>query len=91
MINIRIPSPLRKLTDGKEMIACEGKTIREVFFSMSKEYPAIKNRIFSDDGELKKFVNIYLNNEDIRFLNNLDTEVHEGDTITIIPAIAGGR
>ncbi len=73
------------------MIAFEGKTIREVLFSMSKEYPDIKNRIFSDDGELRKFVNIYLNNEDIRFLNNLDTEVHEGDTITIIPAIAGGR
>lgn len=90
MATIRIPTPLRKLTEGKEEVFAEGSTVGEVIVNLEKSYPGIKARICDDDGKVRRFVNIFANEEDIRFLRNLDTPVREDDEISIVPAIAGG-
>jgi sulfur-carrier protein len=91
MATIRIPTPLRKLTDGKEEVAAAGATIGEVLINLDRAYPGIKARICDDSGAVRKFVNIFANDEDIRFLKNLDTPVKETDEVSIVPAIAGGE
>jgi sulfur-carrier protein len=90
MATVRIPTPLRKLTEGKEEVAASGATIGEVLSNLDTLYPGIKARICDDSGAVRKFVNIFANDEDIRFLKNLDTPVKESDEISIVPAIAGG-
>jgi sulfur-carrier protein len=90
MATVRIPTPLRKLTEGKEEVAATGATIGEVLSNLDRLYPGIKARICDDSGAVRKFVNIFANDEDIRFLKNLDTPVKESDEISIVPAIAGG-
>ena len=90
MATVRIPTPLRKLTDGKEQVSAAGATIGEVLANLDGSYPGIKARICDDDGQVKRFVNIFANDEDIRFLENLDTRVSETDEVSIVPAIAGG-
>lgn len=90
MALIRIPTPLRKLTDGKEEVPAAGATIGEVIGDLEKNYPGIKARICDDNGAVRRFVNIFANDEDIRFLQNLDTPVKDSDEISIVPAIAGG-
>ncbi len=89
-VKVRIPTPLRKLTEGKDEVTAEGTTVREVIDDLEKRYPGIKERICEEDGSIRKFVNLYVNDEDIRFKLNLDTELKEGDELSIIPAIAGG-
>jgi sulfur-carrier protein len=91
MANIRIPTPLRKLTNGKEEITATGSTIGALIANLETQYPGIKERICDDTGAVRRFVNIFANDEDIRFLQNLDTPVKESDEISIVPAIAGGR
>ena len=91
MATIRIPTPLRKLTDGKEEVVAAGATVGEVLVNLDRAYPGIKARICDDSGAVRKFVNIFANDEDIRFLNNLETPVKESDELSIVPAIAGGR
>jgi molybdopterin converting factor small subunit len=90
MAIVRIPTPLRKLTDGKEEVTASGATIAEVITALEQSYPGIKARICDDNGQVRRFVNIFTNDEDIRFLQNLDTPVSEKDEISIVPAIAGG-
>ena len=90
MATIRIPTPLRKLTEGKEEVTASGATIGEIIAALEQSYPGIKARICDDSGKVRRFVNIFANDEDIRFLENLDTPVAEGDEISIVPAIAGG-
>jgi MoaD family protein len=90
MATVRIPTPLRKLTAGKEEVAAAGGTIGELITDLEKNYPGIKARICDDDGKVRRFVNIFANDEDIRFLANLDTPVKETDEVSIVPAIAGG-
>lgn len=90
-IKVRIPTPLRKLTNGKDEVSAEGKNIKELIDDIERHYPGLKERICEGDGKLRRFVNIYLNDEDIRFKSNMDTELKAGDEISIIPAIAGGR
>lgn len=90
MAIVRIPTPLRKLTDGKEEVTASGATIAEVITALEQSYPGIKARICDDSGQVRRFVNIFTNDEDIRFLQNLDTPVSEKDEISIVPAIAGG-
>ncbi len=87
---VRIPTPLRALTNGKDEVHANGKTVGEVLNELEQHYKGLKARIFDDDGNLRKFVNIYVNDEDIRFMNNLNTNLKDGDKISIIPAIAGG-
>lgn len=90
MATVRIPSPLRKLTQGKEEVAAAGATIGEVLTDLDKNYPGIKARICDDNGQVKRFVNIFANDEDIRFLQNLETPIKDSDEVSIVPAIAGG-
>lgn len=90
MATVRIPTPLRKLTEGKEEVTAQGATIAEVIASLEKSYPGIKARICDEKGDVRRFVNIFANEEDIRFLQNLDTPVSDKDEISIVPAIAGG-
>ena len=91
MANVRIPTPLRKLTEGKEEVTVSGATVGEVITSLEAAYPGIKARICDDTGAVRKFVNIFANDEDIRFLKNLDTPLKDSDEVSIVPAIAGGR
>lgn len=89
-IIIRIPTILRKLTAGQEEVHGRGETIVEVLQNLERDFPGFQERLFDGQGTLRKFINIYLNDQDIRFLNNLGTPVPEGSTISLIPAIAGG-
>lgn len=90
-VQIRIPVPLRNLTKGQEMVAVDGGTIKDLLAGLEQNFPGIKARICDDAGQVRRFVNIYVNEEDIRFLKGIDTTVSEKDDISIIPAIAGGR
>ena len=90
MATIRIPTPLRKLTQGKEEITATGATVGAVIASLDAGYPGLKERICDDSGQVRKFVNIFANDEDIRFLKGLDTPIKDTDEVSIVPAIAGG-
>ena len=87
---VRIPTPLRKLTDNQESIEVESNTIGGAIDDLEGKFPGIKERLVDEEGEIRRFVNVYVNEEDIRFLENQDTPLKEGDDISIIPAIAGG-
>ena len=89
-VNVRIPTPLRKLTADKETVQTSGATIQAIIDDLEKQYPGLKERLCDEHGELRRFVNIYLNDEDIRYLKNLDTQMKDGDEVSIIPAVAGG-
>jgi molybdopterin synthase sulfur carrier subunit len=89
-IPVRIPTPLRKLTDNQEVVEAQGSTIREVINSLERNYPGLKERICDEQDNIRRFVNIFLNDEDIRFLNESETPVKLGDEVSIVPAIAGG-
>jgi len=88
-VKVRIPTPLQKLTGGSEEVEAEPGTILSLVNSLDKKFPGIGERI-SEGGKIRRFVNIYLNDEDIRFLQNEATVVKDGDEISIVPAIAGG-
>ena len=90
MIKVRIPTPLRPLTKGQGEVDTQACTIVEMIDTLNAAHPGIKDRLCDDTGELRRFVNIYVNEEDIRFLQNQQTELKDGDEISIIPAIAGG-
>lgn len=90
-INVRIPTPLRKLTKDKDTVQAKGATVAALVDDLEKQFPGLKERLCDDRGELRRFVNIYLNDEDIRFAKGKETPVKDGDEISIIPAIAGGR
>ncbi len=90
MATVRIPTPLRKLTNGQEEVKAEGATIGAVLADLEKNFPGIKERLCDESGQVRRFVNIFANEEDIRFLANLDTPVKDSDEISIVPAIAGG-
>jgi molybdopterin synthase sulfur carrier subunit len=88
-VKVRIPVPLQRLTKGKEEVDGEPGTIISLVNSLDKKYPGLAERI-SEGGKLRRFVNVYVNEEDVRFMNNEETEVKDGDEISIVPAIAGG-
>jgi len=90
-IKVRIPTPLRKLTKEQEVIEVDScATIGQLIDSLEKSFPGIRERLCDEKGEVRRFINVYLNDEDIRFLKNRDTSVKDGDEISIVPAIAGG-
>jgi len=89
-IKVRIPSPLRNYTNGADTIETAGASVGEVLNNLKTNAAGIETRLFKGPNQLNRFVNVYLNDEDIRFLKNLDTPVKEGDEISIVPAIAGG-
>ncbi|MBK8266078.1 MAG: MoaD/ThiS family protein [Nannocystis sp.] len=90
MPTVRIPTPLRKYTQGQEELQVEGATVSAILGALEAAHPGIRERIFDDKGNVRRFVNIFVGDEDIRFLQNLDTPVGERDEISIVPAIAGG-
>ncbi len=90
-IQVRIPTPLRKLTGGAESVTASGSTIAAVVQDLESRHPGLKDRICDPEGKVRRFVNVYVNGDDIRFQSNLDTPVKDGDEISIVPAIAGGR
>jgi molybdopterin synthase sulfur carrier subunit len=87
---VRIPTPLRKLTGENEVVTAEGSTIAEILTSLDKSYPGLTERICDEEGNIRRFVNVFVNDEDIRFLEEKNTAVKDGDEISIVPAIAGG-
>ena len=87
---VRIPVQLRALTNGEEVVSASGKSVREIIEDIDKKYPGVKDRICEADGRVRRFVNIFVNEEDIRFLDNLQTPISDQDEVSIIPAIAGG-
>ena len=89
MPKVRIPTPLRPHSGGHDVIEATGATVGEVLGHLGEQYPAIRDRIF-DGAELRRFVNVYVNNEDIRYLEDLETAVGDKDEVSIIPAVAGG-
>ena len=90
MPSVRIPTPLRKLTNELEVVQAAGANIDEVITSLDQAFPGLKERIVDDAGNVRRFVNIFVNDEDIRFLEEKATVVKEQDEISIVPAIAGG-
>ena len=89
-VKVRIPSPLRGYTNGADVVEAQGVSVGEVLNSLKTHAAGIESRLFKGENQLNRFVNVYLNDEDIRFLKNLETPVKAGDEISIIPAIAGG-
>jgi sulfur-carrier protein len=90
-MNIHIPTPLRAYTGGAETVSVPGATITEVFAQLTSQFPDLKQQLFSADGKLRSFVNVYLNDEDLRYLpSKEETTVQATDELTIIPSIAGG-
>ncbi len=90
MASIRIPTPLRKLTNELEVVQTSGDTIGEILENLDKAFPGLKERICDEQGNVRRFVNIFVNDEDIRFLEDKATGVKDTDEISIVPAIAGG-
>lgn len=89
-IQVRIPTPLRKLTAEQEVVEAEGANIGELLDNLDRKFPGLKERICDEQGEVRRFVNVFLNDEDIRFLEEKNTSVKAGDEVSIVPAIAGG-
>ncbi len=89
-ITVRIPTPLRRVTDGQDKVDTEGETLRQLIDSMEGQYPGIKERLCDEDGNLRNFVNVYVNGEDVRFLDGIDSTTGDGDEVSIVPAVAGG-
>lgn len=90
-VKVRIPTPLQKLTKDKAEVDIAAKNVKELLETLERQYPGIKDRLCDESGRLRRFVNIYLNEEDIRFLKQEATALKDGDEVSIVPAIAGGR
>jgi sulfur-carrier protein len=89
-IRVRVPTPLRKFTNGADEVNAQGSSVRAIVDDLEKSFPGIKDRICDESGKIRRFVNVYVNGDDIRFLQNMETGLKEGDNISIVPAIAGG-
>ena len=89
-VTSRIPTPLRKFTEGKSEVDVEGGTIREVFDDVENRHGGLQEKIFDDAGEIRRFINVFVNGEDVRHSQGLDTPVKDGDEVSVVPAIAGG-
>jgi molybdopterin synthase sulfur carrier subunit len=88
---VRIPTPLRSVTKGSAEVQGNGATVADLIDDLDRSYPGLKERLIDDGGDLRRFVNIYVNQEDIRFLQGKKTVLKDGDEVSIVPAIAGGR
>jgi molybdopterin synthase sulfur carrier subunit len=89
-IVVRIPTPLRRLTNGQDKVDVEADSLGGVIDAMNEQYPGLRDRICDDQGQLRNFVNVYVNGEDVRFLQGLDTLTTAGDEVSVVPAVAGG-
>lgn len=89
-IEVRIPTILRTYTDGERAVDSDGANVAELIDRLEADHSGIKERLIDEDGELRRFVNVYVNDEDVRFTGGLETELSDGDTVVILPAVAGG-
>jgi molybdopterin synthase sulfur carrier subunit len=89
-IKVRVPSQLRPLSGGASEVAVEGSTVADVLAALEASHPGFRDRLFDEGGKLRRFVNVFLADEDVRFLQGLDTAVTDGQTLSIVPAVAGG-
>ena len=89
-VTVRIPTPLRRLTSGQDKVSVEEGKLSDIIASLEEQFPGIKARLCDDQGEIRNFVNVYVNGEDVRFLDGLDTSTKSGDEISVVPAVAGG-
>jgi MoaD family protein len=89
-VEVKIPTVLRKHTNNEAVVTASGETIRAVLDDIASRYPEFREKVVADDGNLHKFINVYANDEDVRYLDGLDTKVADGDTVAILPAVAGG-
>jgi sulfur-carrier protein len=89
-VKVKIPTPLRGLTNNQDLVSTQGQTLGEVVQSLEGTFPGMRERILDDGGAIRRFVNVYVNGEDVRFLSGLETALKEGDEISIVPAVAGG-
>jgi sulfur-carrier protein len=88
--SVKIPTPLRKVTNGESLVTVEGANIREMIEELERQFPGMRERLCDDDGALRRFVNVFVGDEDIRFLEGLETTLEEGAQVSIVPAVAGG-
>tara|TARA_B100001245_G_C22614890_1_gene303682 strand:- start:53 stop:334 length:282 start_codon:yes stop_codon:yes gene_type:complete len=89
-VTVRIPAPLRKVTNDKDRVEVDAENLADMVQAMEEQYPGIKERLLDEAGELRHFVNIYVNGEDVQFLDGLETAISESDEVSIVPAVAGG-
>jgi sulfur-carrier protein len=89
-VEVRIPTVFRKFTDGESSVELEPGTIADLVEQLERQYPGMKGQLLTEDGELHRFVNVYVNDEDARYLEKLETNVSEGDTVSLLPSVAGG-
>ncbi len=89
-VSVRVPTILRPYTKGESAVSAEGSTLSEVLESLDNSYPGIKSRVLDESGELRRFVNVYVDNDDVRFAEGLQTSIKDGGEVSIIPAVAGG-
>jgi molybdopterin synthase sulfur carrier subunit len=90
-VPVRIPTPLRSVTKGAAEVQADGDTVSAVIEDLERQFPGLRDRLIDEGGELRRFINIYVNEEDIRFLEGTKTTLKAGDSLSIVPAIAGGR
>jgi MoaD family protein len=90
-VTIKLPTILRKFAGNEARVSAEGATLAEVLKDLESRYPGITKNVIADDGSLHRFINVYVNDEDVRYLGSLETVVNEGDVVSILPAVAGGR
>jgi molybdopterin converting factor small subunit len=90
-VSVRIPTPLRSATGGASEVTVDASTVREMVADLDRQHPGIRDRICEESGEIRRFVNVFVGDEDIRFLQGLDTKIPAGAQVSIIPAVAGGR
>jgi adenylyltransferase/sulfurtransferase len=91
MAKVLIPTPLRQFTGKQDAVAISGATVGEVLNALTAQFPDLRKQIFNDEGKVRSFVNVYLNDEDVRYLGKDETAAKDGDTISLVPSIAGGR
>ena len=89
-VMVRVPAPLRRLTQGQDKVSADGDSVNDVVSHLEDQFPGIKARICDEQGEIRSFVNLYVNGEDVRFLDGLNTSTASGDEISVVPAVAGG-
>jgi molybdopterin synthase sulfur carrier subunit len=90
-VTVRIPTPLRSITKGNAEVQVKGTTVDDVMQDLERQFPGLRERLLDEKGELRRFINLYVNEEDVRFLQGRTTTLKDGDTVSIVPAIAGGR
>ena len=89
-VTVKLPTILRNHTGNEPRVGADGATLRDVLVDLEDHYPGITKNVIAEDGGLHRFINVYLNDEDVRYLGSLETEVEDGDTVSILPAVAGG-